>query len=115
MEEKEKYKYECEKCDYRCKFDCEWKKHCETELHKTGERKKKDNYVQSVKCEKCDYTTKNKLTLKSHVLNRHSTLDDRKKEYKYYCERCDFGTFFEIIMKSHEDTEKHKINLFRKK
>jgi hypothetical protein len=35
------YKYICEKCDYKCRFDCEWKKHCETTLHLTGKRKKK--------------------------------------------------------------------------
>jgi len=38
---KDEYKYICVNCDYKCKFDCEWKKHCETTLHKTGKRKKK--------------------------------------------------------------------------
>ena len=38
------YKYNCEKCNYKCQFECQWIKHCDTVLHKTGERKKKDNY-----------------------------------------------------------------------
>lgn len=108
------YKYVCEKCDYKCKFECEWKKHCETTLHKTGKRKKKDNYVQPIKCKMCDYSNKNKVLLKSHFLNKHSTIEDRKKEYKFYCLTCDFGSFFDVIMKNHNETEKHKINLIRK-
>ena len=115
MEEiEEKYKYECEKCNYKCNFECEWKKHCETTLHKTGKRKKKDNYVKPEKCKLCDYTHKNKVSLRSHFLNKHSTLEERKKEYKYYCETCDFGSFFDVIIKNHNSTEKHKINLLRK-
>ena len=43
MEEENKMKYNCEQCDYHCRFECEWKKHCETTLHKTGERKKREN------------------------------------------------------------------------
>jgi len=116
MEDKEvNYKYICEKCNYKCKFECEWKKHGDTTLHKTGERKKKDNYVKPEKCKICEYTNKNKVSLKSHFLNKHSAIEDRKKEYKFYCETCDFGSFFDIIIsKNHNETEKHKINLLRK-
>ena len=62
----------------------------------------------------CDYSNKNKVLLKSHFLNKHSTIEDRKKEYKFYCLTCDFGSFFDVIMKNHNRTEKHKINLLRK-
>ena len=51
-EEENKMKYNCEQCDYHCRFECEWKKHCETTLHKTGERKKRDNYVKIETLEK---------------------------------------------------------------
>ncbi len=37
----DEFKYICEKCDYKCRFDCEWKKHCDTTLHKTGKKKEK--------------------------------------------------------------------------
>jgi len=118
MEEENKMKYNCEQCDYHCRFECEWKKHCETTLHRTGERKKRDNYVKietlEKKCKDCEYKTKNKIMMNTHILNKHSTIENRKKEYKYYCDVCDFGTFFNIIIKKHNETDKHKINLIRK-
>lgn len=103
-----KYKYVCDKCDYKCRFDCEWKKHCETTLHKTGERKKKDNYKQPEKCKHCNYLTKNNFLMKKHVLNEHSTKDEKKKEFKYYCENCDFGTYSKDTFEVHKNTNKHK-------
>ena len=116
MEDNVQMKYNCEQCYYHCRFECEWIKHCETTLHKTGKRKKKDNYVkvEDIKCEDCDYKTKNKIMMNTHILNKHETLEKRQKEYKYYCNNCDFGTFFEIIIKKHNETDKHKINLIRK-
>jgi hypothetical protein len=74
-----KYKYICEKCDYKCRFECEWKKHCETTLHKTGERKKKDNYKENGKCKDCEYTTTNTFLMKKHRLNEHATKEEREK------------------------------------
>jgi hypothetical protein len=103
-----KYKYNCEKCDYQCRFDCEWKKHCETTLHKTGKRKKKENYKQSEKCNNCGYNTKNNFLMKKHVLNEHSTKEEREKEFKYYCKSCDFGTFSKDTYEVHTNTNKHK-------
>ena len=116
MDDNIQMKYNCEQCDYHCKFECEWKKHCETTLHRTGKRKKKDNYVkvEELKCKDCEYKTKNKIMMNTHILNRHETLEKRQEEFKYYCNECDFGTFFEIIIKKHNETEKHKINLIRK-
>ncbi len=107
------YKYICEKCDYKCNFDCEWKKHCETTLHKTGKRKKKDNYKQPMKCENCNYETKNKTTMLKHKLNEHATKEEREKEFKYYCFNCDFGTFSKDTMDVHNNTEKHKKYILR--
>jgi len=63
------YKHICEKCNYRCNFESQWIKHCETELHKTGKRKKRTDYREIEKCKKCNYTTKNHTTMKKHYLN----------------------------------------------
>ena len=40
MEEK-KYKYVCEKCNYKGNIKSDWKKHINTSLHKTGKKKRK--------------------------------------------------------------------------
>ncbi len=104
----DKYKYICEKCDYKCKFDCEWKKHCETTLHLTGKRKKKDNYKQAEKCKHCEYSTKNTFLLKKHTLTEHANKKEKKIGFKFYCETCDFGTFAQDTMDIHNNTNKHK-------
>ncbi len=104
----EKYKFICDKCNYKCKFECEWKKHCATGLHMNGERKTRSDLKEPFKCDKCDYNTKNLTTLKQHKLNEHSTLDERKKTFTFYCELCDFETFSKDIFKNHNETDKHK-------
>jgi hypothetical protein len=43
MEVENEYKYICEKCNYKCDYISQWNKHIETELHKTGKRKKRTN------------------------------------------------------------------------
>ena len=102
------FKFNCEKCDYKCQFECQWKKHCETTLHITGERKKKDNYKQAEKCKFCDYTTKNTALIKKHRLNEHAEKEEREKEFKYYCSYCDFGTFSKVTLEVHKNSNKHK-------
>jgi hypothetical protein len=102
------YKYNCEKCNYKCQFECQWIKHCDTVLHKTGERKKKDNYKQPQKCKECDYITKNTALMKKHILNEHSKKEEREKGFKYYCSYCDFGTFSKVTIETHNNTNKHK-------
>ena len=79
-----------------------------TELHKTGTRKKRSDYKEPVKCDFCDYTTKNTITIKKHMLNKHKTKEERKKEFKFYCEPCNFGTFSKDTMEIHNNSEKHK-------
>ena len=106
--DKEEFKYICEKCDYKCRFDCEWKKHCKTTLHITGKRKKKDNYKQAEKCKFCNYMTKNTFLLKKHTLTEHSTKEERKEKFTYYCDLCDFGTFSKDTHEIHLNTNKHK-------
>jgi len=109
------FKYKCEKCDYKCQFECQWKKHCETTLHKTGIRKKKDNYKQPEKCKDCEYITKNTALMKKHRLNEHSTIEEREKEFKFYCIYCDFGTFSKQTYEIHNNTDKHKKYVIRLK
>jgi len=35
----ENIKFNCEKCGFKCRFESQWIKHIETELHKTGIKK----------------------------------------------------------------------------
>ena len=109
------YKYVCDKCEYKCNYDSEWLKHCNTELHKTGIRKKRSDIKDPIKCNDCLYSTKNKTMMKQHKLNEHSTKQERKKEFKFYCECCDFGTFSKDLFEKHNNTDKHKnyVNLFK--
>ena len=37
--EENKYKYNCEKCGFKCNYESQWLKHIDTELHKTGIKK----------------------------------------------------------------------------
>ena len=106
--EKSIYKYVCNNCNYKCKFECEWVKHCNTELHKTGTRKKRSDIKDVYKCENCLYSTKNKIMMKQHKLNEHSTKEQREKDFKFYCKCCDVGTFSKDIFEKHNITDKHK-------
>lgn len=103
-----KFKYNCEKCSYNCKYESEWVKHINTEIHKTGIKKRRSDYKEPFKCEKCDYTSKNNVTLKKHFLNEHANKEQRKKEFKFYCDICDFGAFYQDLYEIHINTEKHK-------
>lgn len=106
--EKQIEKFKCEKCNFKCKFESMWLKHCETELHKTGTRKKRSDSKGIQKCEKCDYKTENQTTMKQHILNEHSTKEEREKGFKYYCKYCNYGTFSKDLHNRHVNTEKHK-------
>lgn len=115
MEEKEEYKFNCDKCNYRTKHESHWKIHIETELHKTGRRKKRSDIKEEYKCEQCEFKSKNVYNMKQHKLNEHSEKQERKKEFKYYCEYCDIGTFSEEIYEKHIKTQKHQniINILK--
>ena len=52
---KVEYKYICEKCDYKCNFISQWNLHINTELHKTGKRKKRTDKTEVGQCKDCDY------------------------------------------------------------
>jgi hypothetical protein len=101
-------KYVCEKCRFYCNTKGRWEKHINTELHKTGKRKKRSDYQEPLQCEKCEYKTKNKTTLKTHKLSKHGTVEEKKKEFRYYCEVCDYGTYSKDAIEFHNNTKKHK-------
>ena len=55
------YKYYCDKCKYGTNFKHSLVNHYETELHKTGQRKKKSIKEKEVyQCLECDYKSTNK-------------------------------------------------------
>jgi len=109
MEEVE-YKYICSKCNYKTNIKSSYDKHIKSILHITGKRKarcdkKKDIYI----CDKCEYRSTNEYNYKCHYLNNHSSIDEKKRGFKYYCEKCNFGTFIKYCYNLHLNTLKHKI------
>ena len=109
----EKYKYSCIQCDFFCQYESLWKKHIETELHKTGKRKKRNDCKDAFKCIDCEYETKNSIAYKKHILNTHSDKETREKEFKFYCKYCDFGTFAIKTINEHNETSRHKLRVKR--
>ena len=109
------YKYNCDTCGYHCNMKSSWAKHINTELHKTGKKKRRSDYKEPLTCDKCTYTTKNKTMMITHKLNKHSTKEDRENEFKYYCKMCDFGSFSSDSMKVHNESYKHKTFLEQSK
>jgi hypothetical protein len=112
-DKKPEYKFICEKCNYKCNFNSQWTKHCDTELHKTGKRKKRTDKIEVGKCKQCDYNTDNYTTMLKHILNNHSTKEERKNKFKHYCELCDFGTLSKDTFNVHNNSNKHKIYIIR--
>ena len=107
-------KYICEKCNFKCNTKARWEAHINTTLHQTGIKKKRSDYKEPIKCDYCNYETKNITTLKMHKLNNHSTIEEKKKEFKYYCSYCDFGCLYENFMIKHNETTKHKYKMSKK-
>lgn len=101
-------KYECKKCNFSCDFNSQWQKHIETELHKTGFKKKRSDIKELYKCTDCMYETKNVTMFTQHKLVKHGTKEERKQKCKYYCEYCDMGTFSKVMYETHINSNKHK-------
>ena len=102
----------CVKCNKTFTSNAHYLIHCETELHKTGKRKTRTDKQGEFKCNICNlYSTRQKSTLKIHILNNHSSIEEKKKEYKYYCEYCDIGYLVEHKINTHLNTLKHKIKI----
>ena len=106
------YKYYCEKCNYGTDIKNSMNLHHKSTLHLTGEAGKRniktDEEKKIYKCTECDFESKNKNNFMVHKLNKHSTKDERKKEFKYYCELCDFGVLSKSLYDKHLETSTHK-------
>ena len=102
------YKYYCEKCNYGTDIRYSLIQHNMTELHKTGERGKKQIKEKEVfECSDCEFETTNKNNYLTHKLNNHSNKEERKKQFKYYCDSCDFGVFTESSFEKHKTSLRH--------
>jgi hypothetical protein len=106
-----KYKYFCNSCDYGTNLYSAYYKHLRTELHLTGKRKirsdKKclDEYV----CNKCNHKSTSEHNDKIHYLNNHASIEEKRKEFKYFCETCNSGTFSLTEYKKHLERKTHKM------
>lgn len=101
-------KFYCKECNYKCKFEYLYNRHLKTNKHINGKitrvhTKEPINY----KCEKCDFVSNHIYNYKTHILNNHSTLEERKKEFPYYCELCDYGIFSKDLFDKHLLTKRH--------
>ena len=67
--EENKYKYNCEKCGFKCNYESQWLKHIDTELHKTGIKKKRSDIKEPYKYSNYLYETKNTVMFIQHKLN----------------------------------------------
>jgi hypothetical protein len=103
-----KFPYQCEKCNFKCKYKSEYERHCNSILHKTGKRGVKKNKVNRV-CQFCKlYEASCNTNLKNHILINHKTAEEREKEYPNYCKTCDYGSFSKKLFDKHLATKKHK-------
>ena len=100
-------KYMCNDCNFNCNTKARWENHINTELHKTGNRKKRSDYKEPNICNNCDYSTKNNKILQIHKLNKHSSKEIREKEFTFYCKMCDYGSFSKDSIEIHYNTNKH--------
>ena len=104
------YKYFCEKCNYGTDIKSRLTHHEESDLHKTGERKKREKWSKEkkiYKCQDCEYTTTFNKNYLIHKLNNHSTKEERASLYDFYCSLCDVGTASLVAFNQHKETSKH--------
>jgi ribosomal protein L35 len=101
------YKYNCEECNYRCKYESLWKQHMSSKKHQNQDRKQRSDKVLVEQCSMCSFIANNLTNMKVHRLTKHSKPEERKNEFKFYCDKCDFGTFVEILFSRHLETKKH--------
>jgi hypothetical protein len=108
--ENKKHKFFCDKCNYSTNVSGSYKKHLETEIHKTGKRKTRSNKKCDLyECNKCDFTSKKEHNYFTHFLHNHATKEEKKLKFRFYCDNCDFGTFTESEYNKHVNTNKHKM------
>ena len=101
------FKYNCETCEYKCKYLSEWNDHLKTNKHTGNKRKERCDKILEDKCKFCDYKSIKTTNLKLHYLNNHALKEERQQKFKYYCDKCDFGCFTQILLNRHLETQKH--------
>ena len=104
------HKYFCEKCNYGTNIKYSLIQHNESELHKTGQRKKREKWTKEkkiYKCENCEYITSLKKNYMTHKLNNHSSKEERASSFNYYCLFCDIGVNTLLAFNQHKETLKH--------
>ncbi len=106
-------KFYCEKCDYKCKFEYLYNRHLQSGKHINGKiirihtKKQIKKIPITHKCEKCEFTSTHFYNFKTHILNNHSSIDERKKQFPYYCECCDYGIFSKDNFDKHLLKKRH--------
>jgi hypothetical protein len=115
------YKYICIPCNFKTKSIALWEVHEKTKKHqldgkypKGYENRKirRDKKMGTeIKCKYCDYENQNIGNLKKHILNNHSTVEEREKEFKYYCKECNYGSFGKLEYDNHIKSKKHLENI----
>jgi len=108
MGDEGEFKFNCDKCDFHVNAKSLFDKHLSTVKHKTGVRAERSDKRQRTKCEFCNHIPSNGTNMKLHMLNKHSTLEERKKAFAFYCEFCNCGVLSQIAFKNHTATRKHK-------
>jgi hypothetical protein len=109
--EKEKYKYNCAKCDYNTNYKSSYDKHIKSILHETGKKKTRNDKKEN-KCNECEEIFSSQQSLKNHILNKHKEKEKKEKKEKsakkYYCKICDIGNEIEQNHKKHLESKKHQ-------
>ena len=101
------FKYNCEKCQYKCNYISHWNEHLVSKKHTGEKRKVRSDKILEEQCKFCNYKSAKLTNMKLHILTNHSTKEERKKEMKCYCDKCDFGTNAKILFQRHLETQKH--------
>lgn len=100
-------KYFCETCKFSCDYESIWNQHIETKKHKNNGILVRPKIFCNNKCDKCYFEASHSEALKIHNLTKHSSKEEREKEFKFYCNHCDFGTFYENSYNIHCQAKKH--------
>ena len=97
-------KFRCEPCDKYFQFKHQLINHNKSSKHKAVI----NGSAYQCNIGDCIYECNSKIKFRLHILNNHSTVEERKKGFKYYCEVCDTGRASKKEIETHLKTNKHK-------
>ena len=69
-------KFNCEKCQYNCKYLSEWNEHILCKKHTGEKRKPRSDKTLDEKCKFCEYKPTKTTNLQLHYLNKHATKEE---------------------------------------